>query len=166
MKAFTILMLVLIATVIFLPSHVGALLGLPLIGLALSTEGNYLGDWLKQDLDKELMGYTREEVTIVSGEKLTTGAVVGKITASGKYAHYNHSASDGTQSAAGILILPVDATAGDTPGAILARGPAEIDGNKLTWDSGQSAGDITAGLANLAALQIINRPGSTVTGPV
>ena len=131
-----------------------------------NSERNYLGDWLKQDLDKELMGYTREDVPIVHGENLKSGAEVGKITASGKYAHYDNSASDGTQTAAGILIGDVDATAADVPGAILARGPAEIDGNKLIWDSGQSAGDITAGLADLAALQIINRPGSTVTGPV
>ena len=134
--------------------------------MPINSERNYLGDWLKQDLDKELLGYTREAVTIVHGENLKSGAVVGKITASGKYAHYNNAAIDGTETAAGILIADVDATAADAPGAILARGPAEIDGNRLIWDVGQGGSDITAGLADLAALQIINRPGSTVTGLV
>ncbi len=138
---------------------------LPVIGLALSTERNYQGDWLKDDLDKEMMGYTREQVTIVSGQNLKTGTVLGKITASGKYSAYDGDAADGTQTVAGILIGDVDATLADTPGAILARGPAEIDGNRIVWVS-QDAGDIADGLAALAALNIINRPGSTVTGPV
>jgi hypothetical protein len=43
--------------------------------------------------------HSREEVTIVSGQNLVAGAVVGKITTGGKYTAYDNVAVDGSQAA-------------------------------------------------------------------
>jgi len=49
--------------------------------MPVQTEQNYLGDWLKFEEDNL---FSREEVTVVSGQNLGTGTVIGIITASGK----------------------------------------------------------------------------------
>ncbi len=53
------------------------------------------------------------EVTIVSGQNLARGALLGKITASGKYTLCDSGASDGSQVPKGILAEAVDASAAD-----------------------------------------------------
>lgn len=99
---------------------------------------------------------SREAVTIVSGQNLVAGTVVGKITASGKYTAYDDDNSDGSQTAAGILYAAVDASGGDQPGVIIVR-HAEVATALLTFAGTNDAGDITAGKADLAALDIILR---------
>lgn len=99
---------------------------------------------------------SREEVTVVSGQNLVAGTVVGKITASGKYTAYDDDNADGSSTAAGILYAAVDASAADKPGVIIAR-HAEVDDSLLTWAATNDAGDKTAGKADLAALTIILR---------
>jgi len=97
--------------------------------------------------------YSRLNVTIVSGQDLKYGDVVGKVTASGKYAIYANGASDGTEAAVGVLIgSDVDATLGDLPGAILV-GNAEVNQDLLGWGANDATG-ITAGKAELVALGI------------
>ncbi len=44
--------------------------------MALKSEPNYAGDWLKYEEDNL---YSREEITVLSGQNLTSGAVVGKV---------------------------------------------------------------------------------------
>lgn len=101
---------------------------------------------------------SRENVTIVSGQDLKYGDVVGKVSGSGKYAIYNNGASDGTEAAVGVLIGgDVDATDGDLPGAILVR-DAEVNQDLLGWGANDSTG-ITAGKAELVALGILLRDG-------
>jgi len=46
----------------------------------------------------------RIRITIAQGYKLSAGTVLGKITASGKYGPYSASATDGRQTAVGILM--------------------------------------------------------------
>lgn len=99
---------------------------------------------------------SREEVTIASGQNLVAGTVVGKVTASSKFIAYDDDNADGSQTAAGILYEAVDASAGDKKGVIVAR-HAEVDTSLLTFVGTNDAGDITAGKADLAALQIILR---------
>jgi len=55
----------------------------------------------------------RIPITIASGNSLSAGTVLGKITASGKYGPYNDAASDGRQTAVGILGEDVDAANAD-----------------------------------------------------
>ncbi len=99
---------------------------------------------------------SREEVTIASGQNLAAGTVVGKVSASGKYIAYDDDNADGSQTAAGILYAAVDATSADKKGVIIAR-HAEVVTSLLTFVATNDAGDITAGKADLAALQIILR---------
>ena len=97
-----------------------------------------------------------EKVTVISGQTLIAGTVLGKITASGKYTLHNNAASDGSEVAAAVLYQDCDAAAGDTPGVAVLR-LAELNGNHLTWKTGISGGNKTAGIAALAALNIIVR---------
>lgn len=117
------------------------------------TEGKYAGEFLLTEAN----GYrSREEITVVSGQNLVAGAVVGKITASGKFAEYNNEVADpadGLEAAAGILWESVDATSADQRGVIIAR-DAEVNLDLLTWKSGASQTDIDDGVADLKALGI------------
>lgn len=62
-------------------------------------------------------------ITIVSGAGvLAAGTVLGKITATGLYDAYDNGDSDGTETAAGILMYRVDATNGDTPASLMTHG--------------------------------------------
>lgn len=102
---------------------------------------------------------SRENVTIASGQNLKYGTVVGVITSGGKYSAYDDDNSDGTETAAGILVgSDVDATDGDLPGVVLVR-DAEVNSDLLVWASTNDATDITNGKANLASLGIILRDG-------
>lgn len=92
---------------------------------------------------------SREEVTIASGQNLKAGTVVGKVTASGKHIAYANGASDGSQTAVGILYSPVNAAAADAKGVLIVR-HAEVEETLLT-------GIDTAGKADLAAADVIFR---------
>ncbi len=113
------------------------------------TEKVHAGAFILSELD----GHgSRDNVTVVSGQNLNAGAIVGKITSGGKYAAYNNQASDGTQAAAGILYAAVDASAGDEPGVIINM-DAEVNGHLLDWGT-ETGADTTAGTADLLALGI------------
>lgn len=98
---------------------------------------------------------SREAVTITGGSYIA-GTVLGKITASGKYTLHNNAASDGSEVAEAVLFAAVDASAADVTGVIIAR-LAEVNGAELTWKSGISAPNKTAGIAALATKNIIVR---------
>lgn len=118
------------------------------------TEGMHEGEFIGELAMG--IGYHVDEVTLVSGQDLVAGAVVAKITASGKYSAYDNTASStGEEVAAGILLGAVDASAGDvTDARVLLRGPAVVNGNDLTWDAANDAAAITAGKVDLLALGI------------
>lgn len=67
----------------------------------------------------ELVG---EKITLVSGQNLSRGAVLGKITASGKYKLSASGASDGSETPDLILAEDTDASAGDKPALGYSRG--------------------------------------------
>lgn len=75
----------------------------------------------------------------------------------GKYKEYNPGNTDGSQFVAGILWDFCNASGGDQRAAGVVR-DAEVNQGELTWFSGASGGQITAGIAGLAALGIIARP--------
>ncbi|MBC7328855.1 head decoration protein [bacterium] len=64
----------------------------------------------------------RIPITIASGYKLTAGTVLGKITASGKYGPYDDTATDGRETAVGILAEDVDATNSDVGTWMIVHG--------------------------------------------
>lgn len=99
----------------------------------------------------------RETVTIVSGTgKLVPGTVLGKVTASGKYAYYNNSLATGVETAVAILWDEVDATSADKVAVVIAR-DAEVNAGELVWEGSQDATAKNAGIADLRALGIIAR---------
>ncbi len=114
------------------------------------TEGMHEGEFIGE-LAMGL-GYHVDEITVLSGENLVAGAVLGKVTASGKYVAYDNTGTDdGRRTAAGILVAAVDASAGDVVGRAMLRGPAVINKNDLTWAAGIDAAEQTAALAELLA---------------
>lgn len=117
------------------------------------TETNHAAEYLVSEASGTR---SREAVTVISGQDLAAGTVLGKITASGKHTLHNNAASDGSENAVAVLYADVDASAADTVGTITAR-DAEVDGELLTWKSGISAANKTAAIAALAALGIIVR---------
>ena len=118
------------------------------------TEGMHEGEFIGEHAMG--IGYHVKEVTLLSGENLAAGTVVGQITTGGKYIASDANASDGSEDPAGILYAAVDASAGDVTNArIIFRGPIVVNGNDLTWDAGNDAADILAGKAALDLLGIL-----------
>ncbi|MET3134761.1 hypothetical protein AAKU55_005063 [Oxalobacteraceae bacterium GrIS 1.11] len=77
---------------------------------------------------------TTDSVTFLSGQVLQRGAVLGKITASGKYTLALSAAVDGSQVPVAIAADAIDASAGDVSGGIFLSG--EFDANALTLGAG------------------------------
>lgn len=113
------------------------------------TEKRHAGGFLISEADGKL---SRDNVTLASGQNLVAGTVVGKITSGGKYAVYDNQASDGTQTAAGILYAAGDASGGDLAVCIINKDAEAIE-DELVWPDGSPV-DVTGGTADLLALGI------------
>lgn len=88
----------------------------------------------------------QQPIVVANGEGvLSKGTVLGKITASGKFAAYDNNASDGTQTAVGVLGCDVDASSGDVSAFMWTTG--EFNEAKLI-------GLDTAGRADLEAINL------------
>ena len=104
--------------------------------------------------------YCREVVTIATGGTnpvLEPGTVLGKITASGKFAAHNPAALDGTETAIAVLWGKADATAADVNAVVLLHGPAIVNANDLVFTGTPSQAEIDAAHADLAAVGILTR---------
>jgi len=88
-----------------------------------------------------------DTVTLVSGQNLKRGAVLGKITASGKYTLSLSAAGDGSQTPAAILADDVNATGGDKQAGIYLAG--EFNTNATTFGTGHTAASTKDGLRAL-----------------
>ena len=100
--------------------------------------------------------YTREVVTIAAGE-LAPGSVLGRITASGKYAVHDPGATDGTETAGAVLWGKVDATAGDVDAVALLRGPAIVNRHDLVFAGTLTEPEIAAAHTALLEADILVR---------
>ena len=121
------------------------------------TEPPSMGDVLKYEVNPN---YTREVVTLLAGMPYPVGAVLGKITASGKYALATAAGTDGTQTAVAVLLFAVVATPADAPRIVVARGPQIISREGLAYDGTVDDGaKISTKLGQLAAVGIIARDG-------
>ena len=117
------------------------------------TEQAVLSDGVKWEQDGD---YSREQITVGAGADLTVLTVLGKVTASGKYVQLDPAASDGSESAAGILEADCAAAAADTAGAAIVR-DALIAADSLVWPASITAPQKTTALTELAALGIHGR---------
>jgi len=121
------------------------------------TETTHPGGFLVWEAFRD---YTREVVTIATGGAypvLQPGTVLGKITASGKYAAHDPAAVDGTETAVAVLWGRADATAADVDAVVLLRGPAIVNTNDLVFTGTPTAPEITAAHTALAAVGILTR---------
>lgn len=122
------------------------------------TQSPTLGDLLKYELNAS---FNREAATLKAGASYPLGAVLGRIAATDKYRLSPAAAvagDEGAEVAVAVLIEAVDATAGDAPGLVVARGPAIVSKAALVFDpSVDQPAEIAAKHAELAAAGIVAR---------
>lgn len=117
------------------------------------TESAHAGSFILSEANGKR---SRENITVVSGQNLKAGAVLGLITASGKYAAYDDGAATGIEDAAGILLADVDASDADAVGVALVR-DAEVNQHQLVFAAGQDQTAQDNAAADLAALGVLVR---------
>lgn len=105
---------------------------------------------------------SRENVTLLSGQVVKAGTVLGKLTSGGKYVAYDENATPGAGSdaAVAISINNVDATGGDKLIAVIAR-DAEVNGYELVYKTLSPPQNVDTGATDLAAVNIRVRWGGT-----
>ncbi|MDE2284717.1 MAG: head decoration protein [Hyphomicrobiales bacterium] len=117
-----------------------------------------LGDLLKYELNGN---FNRETVTLKAGRSYPLGAVLGRITASGKYRLSPNAevvGDEGAETATAVLIEAVDATAADKTGLIVKRGPVIVSKAALVFDASvDDASKIAAKHAELSAAGLVPR---------
>ncbi|HHR0444923.1 TPA: head decoration protein [Pseudomonas aeruginosa] len=110
-----------------------------------------LGDLL---LVEVAPGWTKEKGTLLGGVAYAFGQVLAKVN--GKYQVLDPAGTGSAKKAAAVLGEAVDATGGDTPGIVIARGAA-VDLSELTWPEGITEPQRAAALEELTALGIVPR---------
>ena len=123
--------------------------------MSVLTQPPTMGDVLKYELNPN---FTRETVTLLAGTNYPVGAVLGRVTASGKMKLSTATGTDGAQNAAAVLLYDVDATAADATGIVVLRGPAIVSKAALVFDASvDDAAKTAAKYAQLTVLGIIPR---------
>lgn len=108
--------------------------------MTILNEGIHTGEFLLSEANGSL---SREEVTVVSGAAMVSGTVLGKVTASGKYAAYNNGASDGSEVAKAVLYNGLAASGSDRKAVVIVR-QAEVAAARLTGNDSSGTTDLLA----------------------
>ena len=120
------------------------------------TEGLNLGDLLKYEAPNL---FSRDQVTVASGQTLPLGAVVGIVTATGKVKQIDPSATDGSQYAAGVLMQPCDAALIDREDGLMVARHAIVADRALTWPAAITVAEKQAAVLQLKSLGVLIRKG-------
>lgn len=88
--------------------------------------------------------------TILSGEVVARGMVMGKITATGKLVEVDDTLANGAQNPYGVMANDVDATAGDKVGPVFIKG--EFLEEKLTFGDNDTIDDHRVAMRDLGML--------------
>ena len=117
---------------------------------------SYTGTYNEDGLQIGGLEFITEEGTILSGESVVRGEVVGKVTASGKYIPCDHTVSDGSQIPRGIMVMAIDASAADVTGVFYTHG--QFDSDKLTFGGTSDIDDLKDALkdANLYTKDLVS----------
>ena len=115
-----------------------------------------LGDLLKYEASHL---YSRDQVTVLAGEVLPLGAVVGQVGATGKVKGLDPGANDGSEIAVGVLIVPQDALSGDQTDGLMISRHSIVSDHALTWPIGITDSQKAIALSQLKALGILVRTG-------
>ena len=116
-----------------------------------------LGDLLKYEAPNL---YSRDRVTVASGQNLPLGTVLGIVTASGKYKQIDPSAEDGTQVAAGVLLQACDAALIDRDDGLVVARHAVVAHHALAWPDAITTAEQLTAIAQLKALGVLVRLGA------
>ena len=116
-----------------------------------------LGDLLKYEAPNL---YSRDRVTVASGQTLTLGTVLGLVTATGKVKQIDPSATDGSQYAAGVLMQDVDAHLADRPDGLMVARHAIVADHALQWPASITLAEQQAAVLQLKALGVLVRVGA------
>lgn len=84
------------------------------------------------------------KVTILSGQNIVRGTLLGKITTGGKYIKSLSGAADGSETPDAILAEDVDASAGDKEGLVYMRG--DFVEEAVTFGTAHTANSVREGL--------------------
>lgn len=123
--------------------------------MSTETEASAAGDFIRAAVGP----ISFDKVTIRVGESLVPGQVLGMVAAGGQAGQYGaleEAATNGLQTPVAICFRDVS-TASGAKSATVVRRLAEVVGNRLTWPTSYSAGDITTGITTLALQNIIVR---------
>lgn len=116
----------------------------PITRAGFQTEGTYVPDAL---IAGDFPIRTRL-VTLVSGQNVARGAVLGIITTGGKYTLSASASADGSQVPSAIAAEAVDATGGDKQIVVYEAG--DFNEDKLILGAGHTVASIRQGLRDLS----------------
>ncbi|MFP3015465.1 MAG: head decoration protein [Wolbachia sp.] len=119
------------------------------------TEQNNLGDLLKYEASNL---YSRDQITVAKGQNLKLGAVVAKKTEDGFIRVLNPTATDGTQTAIGVITSDVNSKDGDTKAIIITR-IALLADHAVVWPANITEEQKAAAIKQLEERGIIIRKG-------
>ena len=96
--------------------------------------GIYAETYIPDQLIAGRHAIVTDTVTVLAGQVFPRGAVLGRVTASGKYVLALAAAADGSQNPAVVAVDNVDATAGDMSAGVYVAG--EFNGAAMTLGTG------------------------------
>lgn len=105
-----------------------------------NSEGSYVPD----SLHAGDFPIRTEKVTVITGQNLVRGALLGKITASGKVNLSLSAAGDGSNTPYAILAEDVDATAEDKEAVAYISG--DFNADAITYGAAHTAASVKDGL--------------------
>lgn len=120
------------------------------------TEGRHVGDFLLSEANGSR---SRDNITLVAGSgTLSAGTVLGKITASKKYAPHDPTADDGSETACAVLLAGASVPAAADLLAVAFTRDCEVKAVALTYSAAtDTAPEKAAIAAALAAVGIVCR---------
>lgn len=119
-------------------------------------EGLNLGDLLKYEAPNL---YSRDQVTVLAGQMLSLGSVVGIVTASSKVKVFDPSASDGAEVAAGVMIQDCDAALAERDDGLMIARHAMVADHALVWPTGITVAEKSTAIRQLKTAGILVRKG-------
>lgn len=115
-----------------------------------------LGDLLKYE-EENL--YSRNQVTVVSGQNLKLGTVIGRVSATQKVKALDPSATDGSEVAAGVVLQSIDASAAEKTNGLIVSRQVIVADHALVWPVAITTEEKTAAIAQLEAIGVLVRQG-------
>lgn len=106
---------------------------------------------ISQVVHWDLGDYSRDTVTIASGNDIVIGQVLGVLTADSSATIYDNSASDGSEVATLIALEKVDASDAAISGVAVSKRVTTLLQEGLVFESGISQSDIDDAIADLDA---------------